>query len=57
MVTKIFIANTVVEFGIFSKKIKNIYRGGVVLTLGVPFLIRLLNFFLQPGYFNTSTEH
>ena len=49
MVMKICISNNVVEFDPSEKTLKeNLYRGGVVLTLGYPLIIRLLNVYLQP---------
>ena len=48
MLTKICISNTVVEFYPSASTFKkNFYRGGGVLTLGAPLLIRLLNVYLQ----------
>ena len=45
---KICIANTVVEFDHSEKINENIDRGEVVLTLGVPLLMQLMNVRLQP---------
>ena len=45
---KIFIENTVVEFDPSAKTFKeNLYKGGGGLTIGAPFLIRLLDVSLQ----------
>ena len=48
MVIKICISNTVVEFYPLEKMfMEKLYRGGGVLTLGAPLLIRHQNVFLQ----------
>ena len=57
MVMNIYIANNVVEFDPSASNFKeNLYRGGGVLTLGSPLLIRLVNVSLQLWYFNSITE-
>ena len=49
IVIKICIANTVVEFDPSANNFKeNLYRGGGVLTLGAPLLIRLMNVSIHP---------
>ena len=55
---KICIYNTVVKFGPSSKTFhENLYRGVILLTIGAPWLICLLNFSLQVWLLQSSSRN
>ena len=57
MVVKICITNNVIEVEPSAKTFNgNLYRGGDMLTLGEPFLIRLLNVSLRPWILQCSNR-